>query len=113
MAYQARHRDPLFDAETQALLERRGLELVGLVLMGFSGVLSLILLTYSPTDPSWLSATDAPVQNALGSFGAAIASPLFVILGLGAWAVALSMMIFRYPRSLAMEHLVFRSSFKQ
>ena len=29
MAYQARHRDPLFDSDTQAIIERRGKELIG------------------------------------------------------------------------------------
>ena len=28
MAYQARHRDPLFDSDTQAIIERRGKELL-------------------------------------------------------------------------------------
>ena len=33
MAYQVRHRDPIFDADTQAMIEQRGRELLGLVLM--------------------------------------------------------------------------------
>ncbi len=49
---------------------------------------ALLLATYSPSDPSWLAATDAPIQNALGAFGASIASPLIVIVGLAAWVIA-------------------------
>ncbi|MEM9477306.1 MAG: DNA translocase FtsK 4TM domain-containing protein [Pseudomonadota bacterium] len=87
MAYQTRQRDPLFDSETQAALERRSKELVGLCLLGLGVIVALILWSYSPEDPSWLSATDAPAQNILGRFGASIASPLFVIAGYGAWGI--------------------------
>ncbi|MEL6801102.1 MAG: DNA translocase FtsK 4TM domain-containing protein [Pseudomonadota bacterium] len=87
MAYQTRQRDPLFDSETQAALERRSKELVGLCLLGLGVIVALILWSYSPEDPSWLSATDEPAQNILGRFGASIASPLFVIAGYGAWGI--------------------------
>ena len=90
MAYQLRQRDPLFDADTQALLERRGKELLGLALMGIGALLVVVLATYSPADPSWFSSSDAPVQNALGGVGAAIASPLYVILGWGAWTLPIA-----------------------
>ncbi|MEL6517645.1 MAG: DNA translocase FtsK 4TM domain-containing protein, partial [Pseudomonadota bacterium] len=66
MAYQTRQRDPLFDSETQAALERRSKELVGLCLLGLGVIVALILWSYSPEDPSWLSATDEPAQNILG-----------------------------------------------
>ncbi|MEM9970904.1 MAG: DNA translocase FtsK 4TM domain-containing protein, partial [Pseudomonadota bacterium] len=89
MAYQARQRDPLFDSDTQAIIERRGKELLGLALLAASVTLALILATYSPDDPNWLNATDAPAKNAMGSVGAAIASPLYVIAGFGSWMIAL------------------------
>ncbi len=87
MAYQARQRDPLIDRDTQAVLEKRGRELVGMSLIGSAVLLAAILATYSPDDPSWLSATDAPAQNALGAVGASLASPLFIIAGFGAWSL--------------------------
>jgi len=87
-SYQARQRDPLFDSVTQATLERRGKELFGFVLLITAALLSLILWSYTPDDPSWLSVTDAPVANFLGRFGASIASPVMVIVGLGGWAIA-------------------------
>ena len=87
MAYQARHRDPLFDSDTQAIIERRGKELLGVVLLGTAFLLALILWSYSPDDPNWLSATDTQAQNILGPLGAAIASPLVVIAGFGAWGI--------------------------
>ncbi|MBD3679535.1 MAG: DNA translocase FtsK 4TM domain-containing protein [Rhodobacteraceae bacterium] len=88
-SYQAKQRDPLFDSETQAVLERRGKELLGFLLIGLGVAVALMLGSYSPDDPSWLASTDAPAQNALGRIGASIASPLHVIVGLGAWGFAL------------------------
>jgi S-DNA-T family DNA segregation ATPase FtsK/SpoIIIE len=87
MAYQARSRDPLFDSETQEVLERRARELLGLMLICGGVLLAMILGSYSPADPSFLSATDTPARNLLGRFGASLASPLFVIVGFGAWGL--------------------------
>ena len=89
MAYQVRQRDPLLDSNMQAAIERRGKELLGIGLLIVGVLTGMMLFSYSPEDPSWLSVTDASVQNWLGRFGAAIASPLFVIVGAGAWAIAL------------------------
>jgi DNA segregation ATPase FtsK/SpoIIIE, S-DNA-T family len=47
-----------------------------------------MLASYSPEDPSWLSATDENAQNILGRIGASIASPLVVIAGFAAWGLA-------------------------
>ncbi|MCF6444806.1 DNA translocase FtsK [Nereida sp. MMG025] len=87
MAFQTRGRDPLLDTNMQAAIEKRGLELVGIGLL-LAGVLTWAMLwSYAPTDPSFMVATDAPVQNWLGRFGASIAGPLFMIVGKGAWAL--------------------------
>ena len=88
MAYQARQRDPLFDSDTQAFLERRGREIVGLALIATGVLIALVLGSYSPDDPSWLSATDAPASNLLGRFGSSLASPLFIIAGLASWSLS-------------------------
>ena len=92
-SYQARQRDPLLDQDTQAVLERRGKELLGagFVFAGF--IAALMLMSYSPEDPSWMAAGADEVQNYLGRFGAMIASPLIGILGLGAWMVPVAFMI--------------------
>ena len=113
MAFQTRHRDPLFDSDTQAVIERRGKELVGLTLLGLAILMALMLGTYSPDDPNWLNATDAPARNVLGPLGAAIASPLYVIAGYGAWAIAAIMGVWglrfltHYGEDRAMSRLIF------
>ncbi|WP_138422074.1 DNA translocase FtsK [Maritimibacter alexandrii] len=88
MAYHVRERDPIFDEATQAMIERRGKELLGLALFVVGVAIALMMATYSAEDPGWMSATEGPAQNALGQFGATLASPLAIILGYGAWGFA-------------------------
>ncbi len=88
-SFQARGRDPLFDATTAVTLEKRSWELVGLVLIVVGLMAAAMIASYSPDDPSFLSATDAPVQNWMGRLGASVAAPLFMIVGWGSWALAL------------------------
>ena len=87
MAYQARGRDPLLDSNMQAMIEKRGKEMIGAALIAFGILAAMVVGSYTPTDPSWLSATDAPVQNMLGQMGASIAAPLFMIVGKAAWVI--------------------------
>ncbi|QIR85977.1 DNA translocase FtsK [Paracoccus sp. AK26] len=89
-SWQAKHRDPLFDQSTQAALERRGKELLGALLVFAGIIIALMLSSWSPEDPSFLSATDEPAQNILGSFGAYVASPLMMIAGYGAWMLVVA-----------------------
>ncbi|WP_439123794.1 DNA translocase FtsK 4TM domain-containing protein [Marivita sp.] len=93
MAYQARGRDPLFDSNMQAAIEKRGKELGGFVLMALGAMAAAMIYSYSPQDPSWLSATDAPVQNWLGRAGASVAAPLFMIVGWASWGLALVLLV--------------------
>ena len=89
MAFQARQRDPIFDAATQAVIERRGKELIGVGLVLLGVAIALIVGSYAPEDPSWFAATNGPVQNWLGLPGAYLAPILKIGLGHGAWALAL------------------------
>jgi DNA segregation ATPase FtsK/SpoIIIE, S-DNA-T family len=88
-SYQARQRDPLLDQGTQAMLERRGRELLGLVLVLVAFGFTLMLWSYSPEDPGWMVATEEPAQNVFGRFGAALASTLIILIGMGAWTIPL------------------------
>src|SRR6056297_493335 len=87
MAYQTRGREPLLDSSMTQALGKRGRELIGLMLLGLAAVAGATLWSYAPTDPSWMAATDAPVQNLLGVTGASVAAPLYMIIGLGAWGL--------------------------
>ncbi len=86
-SYQARQRDPLLDQNMQAMLERRGRELIGIVLIGVAFLFALMLWSYSPDDPGWMVATEEPAKNLLGRFGAAVSSTLIIIGGKGVWSV--------------------------
>ncbi|WP_050527019.1 DNA translocase FtsK [Pseudorhodobacter aquimaris] len=88
-SYQIRQRDPLVDQNTAAMLERRGRELLGIGLIVLALAFTALLGSYSATDPGWMVATDAPVNNWLGRLGASIASTLFIIGGLGSWGIPL------------------------
>ena len=92
-SWQAKQRDPLFDQNTQAALERRGKELVGAGLVLLAVVLAVLLYSWSPDDPSFLAATDQPPVNLLGRFGAYLAAPLMMIAGYGAWGLALGALV--------------------
>ncbi len=92
-SYQARQRDPLLDQTTQAMLERRGRELLGLILVLLGVAFLLTLTSYSPEDPGWMVATDEPAQNMFGRFGAALASTLIILIGLGSWAIPVTLII--------------------
>jgi DNA segregation ATPase FtsK/SpoIIIE, S-DNA-T family len=88
-SYQMRQRDPLLDQGTQAMLEKRGRELIGIALLGAALMFALMLWSYSPEDPGWMVATEEPAANWLGRFGAALASTLIIIGGKGAWSIPL------------------------
>ncbi|MDP5360517.1 MAG: DNA translocase FtsK 4TM domain-containing protein, partial [Paracoccaceae bacterium] len=89
-SYQTRRRDPLLDSTTQAAIEKRTKELLGLGLIFVGLLIAAMVGSYSPDDPSWISATDAPVQNWLGHFGASFAAPVMMIIGMGIWVVPLT-----------------------
>ena len=66
MAYQLRERDPIFDSATQMMIERRGKELIGIGLVVIAAAIALMMGTYSPEDPGWMSARHAG-RNARGA----------------------------------------------
>lgn len=91
-SYQSRGRDPLLDSTTQAAIEKRGRELFGILLVVIGLLMAVMLGSYSADDPSWISATDAPVKNWLGRFGASTAAPLIMVAGIGIWAMPVILM---------------------
>ena len=112
-SFQTRQRDPLLDSTTQAAIEKRGRELFGLALAMLGLLVAVMMGRYSPDDPSWISATDAPVQNWLGHLGASIAAPVMMILGMGSWGVPAVLMawgarfVFHHGHERAFGRLIF------
>ena len=88
-SYQVRRRDPLLDQNTQAMLERRGWELLGLATLVVGLAFVALLASYSPADPGWMVVSDDPVQNLLGRPGASVASTLMIVGGYGSWGIPL------------------------
>ncbi|WP_299966540.1 DNA translocase FtsK [uncultured Roseobacter sp.] len=89
MAYQTRGRDPLLDSSMAQAVEKRGKELLGLALIVLGCMACAMIASYTPDDPNWMVSTEAPVQNWLGRPGAALAAPLFMIVGWGSWGLGL------------------------
>ncbi|MDJ0822051.1 MAG: DNA translocase FtsK 4TM domain-containing protein [Paracoccaceae bacterium] len=104
MAYQTRGRDPLLDSDMAQAIEKRGTELIGLLLVALGLMAGAMIASYTPDDPSWLSATDAPVQNWMGRLGASVAAPLFMIVGWGSWAVSLVLVVWGARLALHRDH---------
>ncbi len=88
-SYNTHQRDPLLDSNLQALLQKRGRELLGVCFLALAGLFALLLGSYAPTDPSWMASTDLPIRNSLGRVGATIAAPLMVIIGMASWGLVL------------------------
>ncbi|WP_299562339.1 DNA translocase FtsK 4TM domain-containing protein [uncultured Sulfitobacter sp.] len=93
MAYQTRGRDPLLDSTMTEAIEKRGKELLGVVLVVLGVMATMMIGSYTPDDPNWMLATDAPAQNLLGRMGASLAAPLFMIVGWGAWGIAIVLLV--------------------
>ena len=111
MAFQARGRDPLLDSNTQAAVEKRGKELFGIALILVGLAAAAMIYSYTPEDPSWMSATDAPVQNWMGRAGASIAAPLFMIVGWGSWGVAVAFLAWGVRFALGSDRATGRAVF--
>lgn len=90
MAYPTRGRDPFLDAATQAFLERRGVEALGLIVLAVGVAFALAVASYAPGDSAWISAGGPEIQNWLGQMGAIVAAPLIKIMGLGSWGIPLT-----------------------
>ncbi|MCA1907106.1 MAG: DNA translocase FtsK [Magnetospirillum sp.] len=74
---------------TVPALRRLVARLGGLALTAVAIMVGAALVTADPRDPSFNTAVDSPVNNALGRFGAAIADLLDQFFGLGCWLAVL------------------------
>ncbi len=113
MAYPTRGRDPLLDSTTQAALEKRSKELIGIGLCLLAVMFGAMFASYSPDDPNWLLASDAPVQNWMGRFGASLAHPMFMVAGHAVWTLPLILAVwgFRIAMHRGADRLMRRAVF--
>ncbi len=86
-----RKRTKLVESQTEALLRKRGIELLGVILAGVAYLVTAALWTYNPADPSLFSATSSAPTNALGLVGASAADLLHRALGWAAYGVPVSL----------------------
>ena len=105
--------DPLFDTDMQAAIEKRSKELIGVGLLILGALSWAMLWSYSPSDPNFMVATAAPIENWLGRFGASVTAPLFMIVGKGAWVIPAVFIAwgFRFILHCGQEHAVNRLIF--
>ena len=96
MTYEARQHSPLVDSHSREIIKRRSAEMLGVAMLAASIAAAAILGTYSSTDPGLFTANDNPVQNLLGETGAAIASPLMLIIGLSSWGFVLFLAVWSF-----------------
>ena len=110
MAYPTRGRDPLLDASTQAFLERRGVEALGLVILAVGVMFALALASYSPEDPAWIASGGREIANWAGQIGATISAPLIKIMGLGSWGIPIAFVVWglRLITHLGAERMLMR-----
>jgi S-DNA-T family DNA segregation ATPase FtsK/SpoIIIE len=76
-------------ADMVAGMRQRALEAIGAVLVLFSLLLAVTLLTFDPRDPSLNTAIDGEARNFLGRDGALVADLLIQSLGLAAFVIPL------------------------
>ncbi|NNU78875.1 DNA translocase FtsK [Halovulum dunhuangense] len=86
-------RTRLLEEKTETALRRRGVEAIGLGLVLLGCLVFAMIWTYDPSDPSLFTATDASPTNALGIVGASIADPLYRAVGLAAFGLPLTLVV--------------------
>jgi S-DNA-T family DNA segregation ATPase FtsK/SpoIIIE len=93
MAFQTKQREPIFDNHIRLIIDKRSREMFGLFLIGFGLLFSIILFSYNPEDPSWLSSSSKAPTNYFGTLGASISSVLFMIIGSSAWFIPIILVV--------------------
>ncbi|WP_417452285.1 DNA translocase FtsK [Kiloniella sp.] len=74
---------------TGVFFQKRLIECLGILLLLGGVLLFLSLITYSPADPGFNRATDGPVENLLGNYGAQTASFMLPFVGLSVYCMPL------------------------
>ena len=80
----------LLDKTTSFLVKRLS-ELMGIILLGFSLLLLISLLSYSPEDPNFIFPDNAEIKNLLGIKGSYASDILYQSIGLISLLVPISL----------------------
>ena len=83
-----------FSDHIQTVLRRRLREGAGVAVIGTAFMATVALATWSVQDPSFSHATNAPIHNLLGPYGAKTADLLMQLFGLASASLALLLAIF-------------------
>ncbi len=97
-------RTTLLPPGAREFLLRRAIEVTGVALGALAVVLSLILISYNPGDPSLNSATPHGVENWLGPLGAYVADVLMQVLGVA--AIVPVLVLFSWAWRIASKQMV-------
>src|SRR3712207_4548053 len=73
-------------------------EIIAIALFALSALITLCLVSYSPNDPSWVSAGASGARNWTGRVGANVAAALFQTFGLAAGLLPLLMVAAAWRR---------------
>ncbi|HEX7316967.1 MAG TPA: DNA translocase FtsK [Pyrinomonadaceae bacterium] len=73
-------------------------EIIAIAMFALSALMTLCLISYSPNDPSWVSAGATSARNWTGSVGANVAAALFQTFGLAAALLPLLMVAAAWRR---------------
>jgi S-DNA-T family DNA segregation ATPase FtsK/SpoIIIE len=92
MAYNSRTRDPLLEAQMQATIRKRGIELSGVIFILLAIATAIALITHSPNDPNFLNSTSGDVQNKMGILGASFAGTFMLAIGWATWTFPIALM---------------------
>ncbi|SOH92584.1 DNA segregation ATPase FtsK/SpoIIIE [Monaibacterium marinum] len=95
-----RARDPFIPSGLQATLGKGAGRALGLLLIVLALLISAMLWTWSPDDPSFFNAVERVPQNALGHVGASLAEVLMRAIGWAAWALPVSLGVWGYRLAL-------------
>ena len=83
-------RQAFLPPEMKALLKRSGRRTCGVVLAMLACAFLLALVSYTPSDSSWNTLSNAPVKNFMGLGGSSVADAVLQTVGLGGYVLALA-----------------------
>ena len=82
----------LLDKTTSFLVKRLS-ELIGIILLGFSVLLLISLISYSPEDPNFIFPDNTNIKNILGFQGSFISDLFFQSVGLISYLISFTLIL--------------------